>query len=259
MNEQQRDFKGVWITKEIWLDKRLNSLEKVILAEIDSLDGENGCFASNQYIAEFCQCSLTKVSTAISKLINHGYIYTASFDGRTRILKSRLSKNERQDFKKCEAEIQDLKDNNIGYQEKGLYSNPQTPNVGETETGLIFVPHFRTPQEAARYAAKNAVHALFEQFWDKYPRKVDKKGTERIFCRIKGIADLMPTILTALENQKKSDQWQRDGGRYIPNPKTWINQERWNDQTDAPSKSNDFQTFDPEEAFQNAVRRRYEQ
>ena len=112
--EQQRDFKGVWIAKDVWLDKRLNTLEKVILMEIDSLDNEErGCYASNQYLAEFCQCSETKISTAISKLINLGYLYIKSFDGRIRILKSRLSNFERQDLKNLKADIKKVKENNI--------------------------------------------------------------------------------------------------------------------------------------------------
>lgn len=112
--QQNRDFKGIWIDKSIWFDKRLNALEKVIFAEIDSLDTEeNGCFASNEYLADFCQCSTTKVSLAISKLIDFGYIYVYSFDGRHRVLKSRLSKNERQTFKNCKADIEDFNANNI--------------------------------------------------------------------------------------------------------------------------------------------------
>ena len=39
-----RDFKGVWIPKEIWLRKDLNALDKMIFAEIDSLDNENRIF-----------------------------------------------------------------------------------------------------------------------------------------------------------------------------------------------------------------------
>ena len=114
MADKERDFKGVWIPKEVWLDTRLNSLDKVILAEIDSLDqGERGCFASNKHIADFCQCSDTKVSLAISKLVSLGYLYIQSFDGRQRELKSRLSKFERQTFKICEADFQKMKDSNI--------------------------------------------------------------------------------------------------------------------------------------------------
>ena len=112
MNEN-RDFKGVWIPKKVWLDTRLNALDKVILMEIDSLDqGEKGCYASNEHLAEFCQCSKTKVSTAISKLIECGYLYIQNFDGRKRELKSRVSNFERQNIKKCNADIQNLKESN---------------------------------------------------------------------------------------------------------------------------------------------------
>ena len=109
-----RDFKGVWIPKEIYLDKRLNALEKIILVEIDSLDdGEHGCYASNQYLAEFCQCSQTKVSAAISKLIECGYIESCDFDGRRRILKSSLTESVRQPYKICKADLQNVAHNNI--------------------------------------------------------------------------------------------------------------------------------------------------
>lgn len=110
----ERQFKGIWIDKEVWFDTRLNALEKVILMEIDSLDNEeSGCYASNKYLAEFCQCSETKISTAISKLIDLGYLYVKSFDGRIRILKSRLLKNERQALKDLKTDIKKVKDNNI--------------------------------------------------------------------------------------------------------------------------------------------------
>lgn len=111
---ENRDFKGVWIPKSVWLDTRLNALDKVILIEIDSLDnGERGCYASNEHLAEFCQCSKTKVSTAITKLIKCGYLYVQSFNGRQRELKSRLSNSERQTYESCKADVQNLKESNI--------------------------------------------------------------------------------------------------------------------------------------------------
>lgn len=120
MMEVKRDFKGVWIPREVWLDKRLSALDKVILTEIDSLDqGDNGCYASNQHLAEFCQCSERKVSDAVTKLIKCGYVSIVSFDGRKRTLRSnlsnvrgRLEKSARQDSKNCEAESQNLLQSN---------------------------------------------------------------------------------------------------------------------------------------------------
>ena len=117
MNDLQRDFKGVWIPKEIWLDTRMNILEKAILTEIDSLDiGEEGCYASNEYLAEFCQCTVTKISTAISKLIDLGYVEVIKFDGRKRhlkVLKADFKKPIRQTLKYLKADFKKIKDINI--------------------------------------------------------------------------------------------------------------------------------------------------
>ena len=113
MSEQQRDFKGVWIPKIVWLDERLNALDKVILTEIDSLDqGERGCWASNKHIAAFCQCSESKVSKAISKLMKLGYLRMQSFDGRQREIRSCLSSFEKLPSKKCEADYQKMIESN---------------------------------------------------------------------------------------------------------------------------------------------------
>lgn len=75
MDEQyNRAFKGVWISKEIWLAKDLGWSEKLLLVEIDSLDGEQGCFASNEYLANFFGLSKNRISKMVSALKEKGYI-----------------------------------------------------------------------------------------------------------------------------------------------------------------------------------------
>lgn len=108
MSKEKREFKGVWFPAEVWLDERLTALEKIILIEIDSLDGEDGCYASNEYLAKFCQCSQSKVSGAIAKLKRLGYIEVASFDGRKRILRSCLTISVEQTNKKKKSPQQNL-------------------------------------------------------------------------------------------------------------------------------------------------------
>lgn len=70
----------------------------------------------------------------------------------------------------------------------------------------------------------------FNEFWSEYPKKVNKRGSFTSFKRIKHLKDEMPLIMAALRNFKASKQWQKDNGQYIPNPQTFINQERWKDQ-----------------------------
>ena len=70
-----RDFRGIWIPRHIWLDKNLKPIERILLAEIESLGGlSDGCFASNQYLAEFFDLSKDRISKLISGLKNKGYV-----------------------------------------------------------------------------------------------------------------------------------------------------------------------------------------
>lgn len=90
--ENNRDFKGVWIPREVWLSKDIDMIEKAILVEINSLDGDDGCYATNEYLADFCNTSLSKVTRSISQLKKLGYVTEKSFNGRVRVLKSCLVK-----------------------------------------------------------------------------------------------------------------------------------------------------------------------
>ena len=66
--DTNRQFKGVWIPKEIWLDNEITWMEKLLLTEINSLDNEDGCIASNQYFARFFRVSPRQISKYVSRL-----------------------------------------------------------------------------------------------------------------------------------------------------------------------------------------------
>ena len=69
--------------------------------------------------------------------------------------------------------------------------------------------------------------ADFDAFWSAYPRKVGKAAARKAFSRV---SVPLETLLSAVERQKSGGQWTRDGGQYIPNPATWLNQGRWDDE-----------------------------
>lgn len=68
-------MQGVWIPREIWLDKSLTLVQKCFLVEIKNLsrDGHD-CYASNQHFADFLQVSKSSVSRSLSDLIARGYV-----------------------------------------------------------------------------------------------------------------------------------------------------------------------------------------
>ena len=74
ITNENRSFNGVWIPAKYWLDPNLQPMELLFMAEIESLDGEKGCYASNKHFAEFFGVSTGRVSQIINALKDKGYL-----------------------------------------------------------------------------------------------------------------------------------------------------------------------------------------
>jgi len=94
INEYKRDFKGVWIPRELLFDGHINKLQMAMITEINSLSfGDLGCFASNAHFANFLGCSSSRSSQLVSNLEEKGYVETKKFydpDKPKRVLKREI-------------------------------------------------------------------------------------------------------------------------------------------------------------------------
>jgi hypothetical protein len=79
--------------------------------------------------------------------------------------------------------------------------------------------------ESKRGNKQYIVH--FERFWEIYPKKVNKKGCEAKWKSLK-LDSKIDLIIDKLKKQCLSKQWIEG---FIPNPLTYLNQERWEDET----------------------------
>ncbi|MBQ1343454.1 MAG: hypothetical protein IIY40_04765 [Firmicutes bacterium] len=76
-----------------------------------------------------------------------------------------------------------------------------------------------------------AARQRFGEFWDLYPRKSGMREAERAWADTVGEdEELYLTVMEALSKQVFWEQWQRDGGRFIPYPARWLEQRLWEDQ-----------------------------
>ena len=66
--QHERDFKGVFIPKAIWLTPELTAHERLIFMEIYSLDRKFGCVAENGHFAKWLALSERQVQDYIKRL-----------------------------------------------------------------------------------------------------------------------------------------------------------------------------------------------
>lgn len=77
---------------------------------------------------------------------------------------------------------------------------------------------------------KKKENEFFDKFWEVYPRKVDKKKAREKFAKIKPTEELVDTMIKQIERFKQTNDWQKENGKYIPHPSTWLNNNRWEDE-----------------------------
>jgi hypothetical protein len=75
--------------------------------------------------------------------------------------------------------------------------------------------------------------SVFDTFWKVYPKKVGKRDALRAWQRAKDKPPI-EAIVQKIEECKRSEQWRKDNGQFIPNPATWLNQGRWEDEIQSP-------------------------
>lgn len=77
----------------------------------------------------------------------------------------------------------------------------------------------------------------FDQFWSAYPRKVAKPQALKAWNKLKPSEPMTGKIMSAVNAQAASDQWTKDDGKFIPHPATWLNGQRWDDETESAAET----------------------
>lgn len=111
------------------------------------------------------------------------------------------------------------------------------PSPSSPEPPLSSPPYNPPSPSPTTRRARGRSDAEFAVFWSAYPKKVGKKSARKAFDHV---SEPVESLVTAIKRQECSAQWSRDGGQYIPNPTTWLNQERWEDQLPQRPSANPF-------------------
>lgn len=91
-------------------------------------------------------------------------------------------------------------------------------------------PDTNTPLTPRKRGTVHEFPPGFDRVWSAYPRKVGKDAAAKAFAKRKPDAALVEAMVKAIETQKRSADWTKDGGQFIPHLATWLNGGRWMDE-----------------------------
>lgn len=172
------------------------------------------CFLSNDALAERADCKMRQVQNALEFFEKHGHLRREQ-RGLKRFLTRPESRIETDFDQPCTplhpcAEV----------------SQPCTPVHGGVQSSAP-QPCNPVHPEYKEVNIKKLTTTGFESFWSLYPKKKAKKACEQKWKALK-LDNHIEQILEKLQQQKENDdQWLRG---YIPDPLTYLNQARWEDE-----------------------------
>ena len=240
---------GYWavVPAVVRYDTHIPPNAKLLYAELSALaDGRGYCFPSNAYLSEVFTLTDTSVRRLLKALSERGYINVdVTRDQKTHEVVSRaiyIGLNPLRDktpsAQKCaEASVQKSADPSAqkSADPSAQKCSPYIMNIKGKRNSTPIAPTGGTTDAEKQAETERAM--LFERFWLYYPRKVGKQAARRAWDRLKPDLLLCSKMSQALKRQMSSEEWQRDDGRYIPHPSTWLNGRRWEDEDVTPCVS----------------------
>ncbi len=210
------------LTADVRYDTGLSDFAKLLYSDITALCNKKGfCDATNDYFATQFGKSKRTISATVGALADAGYIcIEVERDASNAVVARKIwvQANARAAAEKVQTPIEE---NFHRYREK--LPDPMEENFYQYNRKI-------NPSNNKPPIVPKGDDGLFDEFWAAYPKHVAKQPARRAFERLKPDRALLDKMLAALRWQTKSEQWTKDGARYVPNPATWLNARRWEDE-----------------------------
>jgi DNA-binding MarR family transcriptional regulator len=221
------------IRAEILSRRDLSANAKLLLALIQSF-GSKGLYMSNAQLAEALGLNARTISSLLGHLAGRGLIAVVHPQSRFRRIFFEAAGSGRQPrcSDKPTAQIAAAAGQKPASTAQVFCSDCEGfchHNLKEVNRNVTLK---RTPSASSGRQVSEGT--IFEQFWQAYPRKAAKQAARQAFARLAPDEKLAAVMLEALEQQKASPDWQREGGRFIPYPARWLSGRRWEDQAADP-------------------------
>lgn len=169
------------------------------------------------------ECDMERIAINLDK---SGFVQIYSVDGQRyiKIVNFDKHQNPHKNEKDAGSDIPDIPENySCDKDLSEIQINREEDGTAPADS-LIPHPDSLIPQESSR---TSALERDFAEFWNRYPKKV---GKDKALIAWKKKKPRLDDVMFALSWQANCDQWRKNDGQYIPNPATYLNEGRWQDE-----------------------------
>lgn len=111
-------------------------------------------------------------------------------------------------------------------------TQPNAPRIKNKEERNKNINNTCSNEQAFEHESEhnlNTIDVLFDAFWNVYPRKVGKQRCLNWFKTRKPSERLVEKMIITINLWKKTSEWLKENGRFVPHPYTWLNRGGWED------------------------------
>ena len=234
---ETQEFKGIWIPKKICDLENLGWTEKIILSEILAFSKQNECYATNEHFSKLLKIRKDSVSRTICKLVKQGYLNstmkykTNKKEVLQRILKlnEKIPLDKNIDVSLCSKADTSTHECQSTIGTQAFDPSAQMPNrkYNINNNKKINDTYAQSGVQIENRIQNETILEKFERFYNAYPKKKSRGKALNWFKKHRPESSLVDTMLESLEKQKLTIDWQKQNGRYIPYPATWLNARGW--------------------------------
>jgi hypothetical protein len=224
MDENKKSYYAV-IPACVRYDEKLPANAKLLYGEITALTNEKGyCWASNAYFAKLYNVAPQTVSNwiALLKKQKHITIKVSQKDGNSRKISIKPIKEN------IDTPINENLNTSSG-KDIDLLRNSLIPIKENLKHNITFnTKNNNTINKEP--SGKPDYLPLFSEFWELYPRKVNKKKAQDKYYKLMKDKVAHTLIVDGLKTYIKYIRQNDVKPEYIKHPTTWLNGECWNDE-----------------------------
>lgn len=142
--------------------------------------------------------------------------------------RQKLSVEDRNEYQRIKQREYRQKDkslqNSKRLQNSTRFTQEETEKEKETETEINISSEIQ----------KGGVGGDFQKFWNAYPKKKSKGNAERAWRALGPDEQLIAKILQGIERARKTADWCKEEGQFIPYPASWLRARGWEDEVVKP-------------------------